>query len=317
MKPTGYIDLHCDTLTDSQYTPIGNLDTLNDPMRALAFSKVPAGTKWAQFFAIFIPDDQRNEDAIRYFEHNVNSFYRQMEKFSELALPCRNFSDIENAFLQKKFAAILTVEGGAVLAGQLERVKVIADAGVKALTLVWNGENELGSGNKTEKGLSEFGKQAVPELEKHNILIDISHLNDNGFEDLLTVAKKPFIASHSNARAIAPHKRNLTDAQIGEIVKRGGLIGLNYYVNFLREDGDVQSMDDLYRHIEHFLSLGAEKCLSLGSDYDGAKVPEFLNSVEKAFTIYDYLLEKGLSSQLADDILFGNAHRFFERNMQG
>ena len=315
MQPTGYIDLHCDTLTDSQYTSTGNSDTLNDPLRALSFSKMPIHTKWAQFFAIFIPDDLRGEEAIKYFEYNCKSFYRQMEKFSDMAQPCKSFADINRAFADKKFAAVLTVEGGAVLAGDIERVQVIANAGVKALTLVWNGENEIGSGNKTEKGLSSFGKLVIPELEKHNILIDVSHLNDNGFEDLLCIAKKPFIASHSNARAIASHKRNLTNAQICEIAKRGGLIGLNYYVNFLRDDGNVESLDDLYRHVMHFLTLGADKCIALGSDYDGATIPEFLNSIEKVFSIYEYFLSRGISSQLADDIMFGNAYRFFERNL--
>lgn len=315
MKASGFIDLHCDTLTDYVHSSENVEDSLNDPKRALAFSKISPGIKWAQFFAIFIPDDYRGQGAIDYFELHSQNFFRQMKKFTDLTIQCRSFSDVEEAFNKGKFASILTVEGGAVLAGDMERVEKIASKGVKALTLVWNGENEIGSGNTTDKGLSGFGKKVIPELEKHNIIIDVSHLNDNGFNDLLKVAKKPFIASHSNARSICSHKRNLTDDQIKEIIRRDGLIGLNYYVKFLRDDGNVTSLDDLYAHIYHFLDLGAEKNLALGSDFDGAVLPECLDSVEKTFDIYDYLIKRGISHDLADGIMFNNAYEFFKKNL--
>lgn len=315
MQLTGIIDLHCDTLTDSSYTSQGVEDTLNDPTRVISLDKVPQGTKWAQCFAIFIPDTCRGAEAIDYFERHCESFYRQMDKYCDLVSPCRTLEDIDAAFADKKFAAILTVEGGAALAGDLSCVEKLANAGVKMVTLVWNGENEIGSGHKTENGLSEFGKLVIPELEKHNIIIDVSHLNDPGFEDLLKIAKKPFVASHSNARAITPHRRNLTDEHIKEIAKRGGLIGINYYVNFLREDGKVESLDDVYQHIAHMVSLGAGHCIALGSDFDGASLPECLNSFEKVFNIYDYLIERGMDAQLVDDIFYGNARRFFAENL--
>src|SRR5699024_5036552 len=136
-----------------------------------------------------------------------------------------------------------------------------------------------------------------------------------GFEDLLNIAKKPFIASHSNARAIASHKRNLHDDQIKEIIKRDGLIGLNYYIKFLRDDSDVRSLDDIYRHIYYFLELGAEKNLALGSDFDGAVLPKCLDSVEKVFNIYDYLRQRGLSHEIADGIMFNNAYEFLRKNL--
>lgn len=316
MTPYALIDLHCDTLTEGKYVTAGNPDTLDDPTRVLSLSAIPKGVHWAQFYAIFIPDEHRGADAKEYFEINRQSFERQMKKFSDRVSPCRSYEDMQSAFRENKTAAFLTVENGSVLAGEIARVKEMAQAGVKAITLVWNGENEIGSGNTTDHGLSEFGRAVIPELEKYGILLDVSHLNDNGFADLLKIAKKPFLATHSNARAVCSHKRNLTDDMICEMVKRGCLIGLNYYTNFIVDGGDVKGLDDLYRHIEHFIELGAAKNLALGSDFDGALLPECLSTPTKASEIYEYLLNKGMSKETADGIMYQNAANFFEEHLK-
>ena len=238
-----------------------------------------------------------------------------MKRFSDRVSPCRGLGDMEAAFAQSKTAAFLTVENGSVLAGDLSRVRVLAEAGVCAITLVWNGENEIGSGHGTGHGLSAFGRAVIPEMERCGILVDVSHLNDPGFEDLLEVAQKPFLATHSNARAVAGHRRNLTDEMIREMVRRGCLIGLNYFVSFLRDGGEVTSLDDLYRHIVHFLELGASKNLALGSDFDGAALPDCLNTPQKAAEAYGYLLARGIGQKQADGIFYQNARRFFAENL--
>ena len=314
MKPYALIDLHCDTLTDCKYSSGLGTDTLDDPQRVLSLSSIPEGVHWAQFYAIFIPAECRGEDAIRYYEANRDNFIRQMDKFSDRVKRCRTCADMEEAFQSNRTAAFLSVENGSALAGDLDRVRLLAEDGVKAITLTWNGENEIGSGHVSEHGLSDFGKKLIPELEKYHILADVSHLNDAGFADLLEVAQKPFTATHSNARAVAPHKRNLTDNMIREMVRRECLIGLNYFVAFLREDRNVESLDDLYRHVDHFLSLGAEKCLALGSDFDGAQLPECLDSPAKAAGIYEYLLSRNIPEPVASGILYQNALDFFHRN---
>lgn len=314
-KPYALIDLHCDTLTDWEYTSTGNPDTLDDPKRVLSLTSIPQGLHWAQFYAIFIPDEIRGQSAIDYFQFNRDNFYRQMELFNDRIAPCRTAADMRLAWDLGKTAAFLTVENGSALAGDLSRVKVLADEGVRALTLVWNGENELGSGHTTDHGLSDFGKAVVPELEKHGIIVDVSHLNDSGFADLLKIAKKPFMASHSNARSICSHKRNLTDEMIKEMVKANCLIGLNYFVKFIKDDGDVKSLDDLFSHIEHFFSLGAEKFLALGSDFDGALLPESLSSPKDAAGLYQYFITRGLSKEQAEGIMYKNAETFFEKHL--
>ena len=339
MMDHALIDLHCDTLTafmdDSdqddilaalddphrrtdalaRLTCVREKDTLDDPCHHLALSKIPGGVHWCQCFAIFLPDGLSREDAQRYYQLHQQNFVRQMEKFSRCVVPCRTAEDIKRAWAQGKTAALLTVENGSALAGRLERVEQLARDGVRMVTLTWNGENELGSGNVTSHGLSPFGRAAVPELERQGILVDVSHLNDQGFADLLEVARRPFVASHSNARAVCGHRRNLTDGQIREMVDRRCLIGLNYYNAFLRDDGQVAGLDDLFRHMEHFLALGAEDCLALGSDFDGADLPPCLDGPDKAAGLYGYFLDWGLSPALAEKILWKNALEFFRTNL--
>lgn len=306
MLPYALVDLHCDTLT----APGGGC-SLDDPCRHFALSKIPQGVHWCQCCAVFIPDELRGDAAVACYDKYRRDFARQMEALSCKVLPCRTAADIERAWAEGKTAALLTVENGSALAGRLDRIETLARDGVQMLTLTWNGENELGSGHETDHGLSPFGRKAVRELERQGVLVDASHLNDRGFDDLLSVAEKPFVASHSNARAVCGHKRNLTDEQIRELVRRGCLIGLNFYSAFLREDGCPATLDDLWRHAAHFLELGAEHCLALGSDADGADLPPCLDGPGAFAGLYGYFLDRGLSPALADRIFWKNALSFF------
>lgn len=315
MDPFAIIDLHCDTLTDCGYPPQPGVDALNDPRKMLSLDGLPRDVRWAQFFAVFIPDEVRGQQAIDFFDRYAARFRRQAEQYASRLVPCRTWSEIAAAWAQGKAAGVLTVENGSVLAGRLDRIPVLAQAGVRALTLTWNGENELGSGSATNRGLTPLGREAIPELERAGILLDVSHLNDAGLDDLLQRAQKPFLATHSNARSVCGHRRNLTDEQIRELVRRGCLIGLNYCVHFLRPGGQGAGLDDLMRHIEHFFRLGAEGCLALGSDYDGTDVPPELNRAGKAPGLLDYFLERGLTLAQAEGILYRNAQTFLQTNL--
>lgn len=315
MYPHAVIDLHCDTLTGCN-APGRCRDTLNDPCSVLALSTLPKDVRWAQFCAIFVPDELDQEQSKAYYAQHQGSFVRQMEQFSHLAAPCRTAADVEDAWSKGKAAALLTVENGSALAGEMDRVELFARDGVRAVTLTWNGVNEIGSGNVSDRGLTDFGKAVIPALEEHGILADVSHLNDNGFADFLKVAHKPFVATHSNARAICRHKRNLTDDQIREMVARRCLIGLNFATYFLRdEDKGLPDPEDLFRHIAHFLELGAEDCLALGSDFDGTVLPDWLNTTGKEAGLYGFLLERGLGADLAAKIMHKNALDFFHRTL--
>ena len=308
----GMFDLHCDTLTRSLYRPAApGHGPLNEPSAQLSLDRMPAGKRWVQCYAVFVPDDKRGAEGAAFFDHWAAVFAREMEREAHRVGWCRSGRELTETLDAGKFAALLTVEGGSALGGELERVETLWNAGVRMMTLTWNGKNELASGHDTAEGFSAFGREAVAAMEEKGILVDVSHLNDRGFEELLGIAKKPFVASHSNARSVCRHRRNLPDDFIREMVKRQGLIGLNYCQSFLSDEGRG-NLEDLWRHVERFLELGAEKCLALGSDYDGTDIHSDLDSVEKALGLYDFLIRRGLPEETAEDILFGNAWRFFQ-----
>ncbi len=309
-------DLHCDTIT-RLYTG----ERLEKDDRELRSNHAHIDLErmrhfqWCQSFAIFMPDHYRGEAAIRYFAENYAYFCTQLEKNSDIITQAKTTGEILSALGQGKSAAWLTVEGGSVLAGDLGRVCRLQECGVKMLSLTWNGANELGSGNLTENGLTDFGKAAIGELEQAGIVVDVSHLNDAGFWEAAKLAKKPMAASHSNARAVCPHLRNLTDDQIRFLAETGGLIGLNFYTAFIsgRED---PPFEDLAKHVAHFLELGGEDVLALGSDYDGADMPSWLEPAERMETLYEKMQQE-FGAKITEKVFFQNAFSFFERYERG
>lgn len=305
-------DLHCDTLT-AFMSPLRCQDTLDDPCSAFALSKVQT-IPWCQCCAVFVPDGLIPQEALGYYRFHQNSFQRQCEQHAREASSCTTAEEICSAWEQKKTALVLTVENGSLLGAGLEHVEELHRDGVRMVTLTWNGENALGSGHETDHGLTPLGREAVRALEKAGIVVDVSHLNDAGFRDVLEVAQKPFAASHSNARFVSPHRRNLEDRQIREMVMRNCIIGLNYYSLFLRSDGKNADFDDLYRHICHFLELGAEDCLALGSDFDGADLPPCLDDCRKVPALGEYLLDRGLGRPLVEKLFWKNALEFARKN---
>ncbi|MEG2597764.1 MAG: membrane dipeptidase, partial [Oscillospiraceae bacterium] len=158
-----------------------------------------------------------------------------------------------------------------------------------------------------------LGKKAVKELEKNHITIDVSHLNNIGFWELCEIAERPFIATHSNCFEVCPHKRNLDDLQIQEIIHRKGLIGINFYPIFVNGESDA-SFQEIRAHIRKILALGGEDVIAVGSDFDGAAMPSRLNQIEKIPDWHQNLL-KHFDESVVEKITFKNAQRFFEENL--
>ena len=182
------------------------------------------------------------------------------------------------------------------------------------VTLTWNDENCIGAGaDVPQKGLTDFGIQCVKEFEKRDIVIDISHASDKTFYDVLSNTEMPIVASHSNSRTICSHRRNLTDEQFKEIIRRKGIVGLNFHKDFLNNDRNEASMHDILKHTEHFLSLGGEDVLCIGSDFDGADPICELSSTTKIPFLYESYLKIGYNEQLVQKIMYYNAYNFFSR----
>lgn len=299
-------DLHCDTLTACLGKKLELLE--NGRMVDLRFAG--QAKDWVQCFAIFVPDRVSGEDAIQWVRDHGAYFYGQAEKHADKLRTVKTAADL-TAPADGRCRGILTIEGGRAFAGQLERIDEFYALGVRMTTLTWNGENELGFGAAENKGLKPFGREAIKRMRQLGMAVDVSHLSDAGLEDVFALDDAPVVASHSNCRSVCSHRRNLTDGQIKEIVRRGGLIGLNFFTEFLNDSPEQAGPEDIHRHLEHLLELGGEKTAALGSDYDGAKIPCEFDHCEKLPALYDYLLKKNYSEALLDDVFYGNAARFF------
>lgn len=306
-----YFDLHCDTLLacmDKEESPLVN-------SFAIATERLTGLSHWVQCFAAFVHDDKTAEEGVQLF-HRMADIFDNMLQGEGTAVTYTPGQPVKEGVCN----AVLTVEGGRALGGDLANIERFRARGVQMLSLVWSNETDLAGGVTSASGLKPLGQQAVRELEQNGIILDVSHMNDKSFWDAAKVAKKPFIASHSNAFAVCAHPRNLKDEQIKEIVARGGLIGLNYCVPFIVEGAKMTpdmkvdkdaTYEDIARHIEHMLALGGEKVIACGSDFDGAPLPSSMTGIE-TMPAFAAFLEQRFGKELADAITYGNAKRYFE-----
>ncbi len=298
-----HFDLHCDTLNECRK---GKASLIHNDYN-VSVERGMLFDRWVQTFAAFVHDDCRGVKAYRRFLAQVKVLQDAFAE-SDKIVPY----DPKNV-REGVCNAMLSVENGAALGGKLERIPEFRELGVRILSLTWNGENELAGGADSETGLTALGKKAVKELEANRIVIDVSHLNNISFWELCEIAQRPFIATHSNCFDLCPHKRNLDDLQIQEIIRRKGLIGVNFYPIFINGESDA-SFQELRAHIRHIVALGGEDVIAVGSDFDGAAALSRLNRIEKVSDWHENL-SKHFDPEFVDKITFKNAQRFFEENL--
>lgn len=304
-----YFDLHCDSL----YEAVIKGKDLGENDMHVSFQKGSRYSPWVQCMAVWIPDSLRGQAAFDFVSRCTGRLDGMLEDnpYEVIKIGCRK--DLEKVRRLGLRSVILTVEGGASLGGKLENVERLAGLGVKMMTLTWNGRNELGGGAlvKENAGITPFGKTVISENERCGIINDVSHASDALFYDVAQHAKKPIVASHSNARAVCAHPRNLTDEQFHMIKNSGGIVGLNFSRGFLRED-EKANTDDILRHAEHFLSLGGEDTVCIGSDFDGTDMPDGLDDIAGIERLYESFLRRNYKEKLLQKIFFDNACNFFE-----
>ena len=268
-------DLHCDTLLRCYLENCGLCR--NDGH--LDLEKMERGGALAQCFAIFLPFEGLLRDGrrLRPYElfQDIHQLYeREMEQNAGRIAPTRTLQELKAHQAAGVISSVLTVEDGALLEGRLERVKELYEKGVRMLTLTWNYDNCIGSPNSAKpvehaKGLKLFGFQVLEEMERLGMVVDVSHLSEGGFWDVARVSRKPFVASHSCARALCDHPRNLTDVQLRALADHGGVVGVNYNAEFLRCNSKRTCVDDILRHVEYMLQVAGSDAVALGSDFDG------------------------------------------------
>ena len=304
-------DLHCDTVTACFELGAG----LRENSAHISLDRGLRYDRWCQVFAVWIPDNVRGTAAQMYFKSRAEYLRKQAEINRGLINLCGSFEELDEACAERRCGAILSIEGGAALGGDMDKLREYYDMGVRIVTLTWNGKNEIGCGSVEDdnSGLTAFGKKLVKNMNDMGMIIDVSHLNEAGFFDVAELSERPFIASHSNFWDVCGHKRNLTALQADTIKERGGIIGLNLYGAFL--DGGAGGIDSCYRHISYAAERGLEYNLALGCDFDGADIAGELAGIERLESLYEYLLSRGVSQSFVDRIFFHNAYEFFRANM--
>lgn len=335
-----FADMHCDTISRLfGLKEEGKKEGLRENGGHVDLLRMKKGEYLLQNFALFVELGRDGDPWERVCR--LRALYaEEMEANADLIAPVLKFSDIAANEAAGKMSALLTVEEGAVCKGESEKLRELYDMGVRMLTLTWNFPNELGEPNfdrelmkeyrrrkdqasferffhtpNLEGGLTERGREFVTEMEELGMIPDVSHLSDRGFYDVLETAKKPFVASHSNAREICPCVRNLTDDMIRKLAERGGAMGLNFCADFLEEkpagEPNPGTIAAVVRHAEHIVNVGGIEVLGLGSDFDGIDTHEELEGAQGMEKLSDALKKAGFTESRLDRIFRDNVLRVY------
>lgn len=317
-KDMKLIDMHCDTLWK-----LMDLDKNGDLMENQCSVAIPymkeAGTK-AQFFACFtyFGEYENVGGYDKCYEHvheMIGYLKKQTEKYrSDIAI-ARSYYELQKNVEENKISAVLTVEEGGVLNGELNRLEDLHAEGIRLMTLMWNYENCIGHPNSKEasimcQGLKNFGIEVVRRMNELGMIIDVSHASDGTFWDVLEYSKKPVAASHSNCRAICNHPRNLTDEMIRGLANAGGIAGLNFYGPFLGNPAESK-VEEMTAHILHMLRVGGCGFPAIGTDFDGFDGVDVLEipDVSQMERLWNALRKAGVSEDQLDKIWSGNVER--------
>lgn len=264
-----FIDLHCDTISVLFKEP--ECGTLKENKLCVDIEKLKEANALAQFFALFV-DQKQVGNPLEYALLLMDKFYMEIAENEDLIAVAKNGQDLLNNQQQNKISAFLTIEEGSVIRGKIEHLRNFYRLGVRLMTLTWNYPNEIGYPNHgytyKENGLTVFGREVVMEMNQLGMIVDVSHLSDQGFYDVADLATKPFIASHSNSRSMTAHCRNLTDEMIRILAQKGGVMGINFARRFLGES-EMSRVCDMVRHIRHIYQVGGIDVLAIGTDFDG------------------------------------------------
>ena len=308
MIPYSVIDAHCDTLT--MLEPGQHL--LDCPKHY----NVQKQSQYARFLQVMDLWVDKGEHPVNDRVNHYVDFYRQeVERTPEIQTILTR-EDLVHYFTcptPQNPAWLLGIEGGECADDSLERLQKLFDQGVRLITLTWNTPNEISDTNLVQRtenpGLTPYGREVVREMNRLGMIIDVSHISDAGFQDVLETTEKPIVASHSNARCLCPHSRNLTDAMFKDLMKNGGVTGMNFCTEFL---GGSEDLEQIVRHIEHFAGLGGIAHIGMGSDFDGIdELPGGIRGTESLYRIFDRLLQLNYTDEQVEAIAWKNFYRVF------
>ena len=304
------IDLHCDTIMQLLDHPDSG-DLYRNTWK-IDIEKLQKAHSKVQDFALFINLGDTNDPYGRY-EEMRNLCTTQIHLYGEHIQHVLSYQDVESVYESGKISALMSIEEGGVLGGDLDKLKQAYQDGVRLITLTWNYQNGLGEPHCGEqhKKLTPKGIEFVEAMQDLGIIVDCSHLNDAGTEQLGDILDVPFVASHSNAREVTAHTRNLPDNLIKLIANKGGVIGLNFAQAFLGTS-PVSRIDDIVKHGLYLINKGGEDVVALGTDFDGIKPDTEIKDASEMFRLYDAFKEAGLSVDQCEKLFWKNADRLLK-----
>lgn len=323
-------DMHCDTISElyKNHLEGGGASILENDLM-LDLKKMRAGDYGIQNFALYTNLERAGGRPFEYCMELLDTFYTEMEAHQDEIGIVVSYEDIEKNWKEGKMSALLTIEEGGVCQGKLAFLRNFYRLGVRMMTLTWNFQNELAFPNRrevlpggklqtvadTKHGLTETGVCFVEEMERLGMIIDISHLSDAGVWDMIRFTRKPFVASHSNARALAPHPRNLTDGMIRCLSERGGVMGINYYAHFLSYFGEgetaVSKVSCMVEHMKHIRRVGGIQCIGLGSDFDGIDGELEMKDASRLGMLADAMSASGFTASEIEAVFYKNVLRVY------
>ncbi|MBD5552363.1 MAG: membrane dipeptidase [Lachnospiraceae bacterium] len=341
------VDMHCDTISALlKKRRAGEIAGLRENNCHIDICRMRKGDYLLQNFALFV-ELGKCRDAWQEVQELLGLYEQEILKNRDDIAAVLSYDDIEKNRSEGKISAFLTVEEGGVCGGSLEKLRTLYKQGVRMMTLTWNYPNEIGYPNLSREqgekrkdaeknenpsarnqdilnylntpnvkdGLTQTGIAFVQEMEKLGMIVDVSHLSDAGFYDVYKSTKKPFVASHSNARAICPCVRNLSDDMIRKLAERGGVTGLNFCADFLtqvppgvKNPGTIAAVVE---HAKHIVSVGGMECLGLGSDFDGIDTHAELTGADQMERLADAFKKNGFTEGQIDKIFNGNVLRVY------
>ncbi len=314
------VDMHCDTIGELwKAEKAGKPISLRGNSLHIDLEKMQKGDYLLQNFAMFVFLGREKDPLVNVLEM-IDVYNRAMAENADLIGPVLKYEDIEKNRAAGKLSGMLTIEEGAVLKGNPYVVRSLYQLGVRMLTLTWNFENEIGYPNTIVKakdydpsrhyGLKPEGIEIVREMNRVGMIVDVSHLGDDGFWDVVKYCDGPFVASHSNARAVCNHTRNMTDDMIRALADKGGVMGLNFCGDFLNPNGKSR-VEDMVRHAKHIINVGGSDILGLGTDYDGIDGDLELDHCDKMPLLAQEMEHQGFSTQQIEKIFHGNVLRLY------
>ena len=325
-----FVDMHCDTISEIlKERRAGRVCELRENAGQLDLVRMKEGDYLLQNFALFV-NIAKCENPWEEVNALLEVYEEELDKNKDMIGRVLQYEDIVQNQQQGRLSALLTVEEGAVCMGDVGKLRTLYDKGVRMMTLTWNHENELGYPAGSDSGLTDKGKEFVMEMETLGIIPDVSHLSDVGFRDVLEITKKPFVASHSNARSVCNVPRNMTDDMIRKLGERGGCMGLNFYQAFLLEEPERDRADSqdrtqertqettekiltaIARHAKHIVNCGGIEVLGLGSDFDGIPTNEAIPGAQSMEILYHTFQKAGFTESDLDKITQKNVLRVYK-----